>query len=511
MQKRKFCAAFLLAIFGLTLMIKPGFSADTLAPSDFQLKSFSKTVDFFDFARSYAAASGKPVPPSNWHAYLYQNYINTSGFQLFYSGLINITAGQGALTIPVQSFMEHYRTPNGKDVLTSSSFLMLLAFNDTGTSLYANSPDMNDTLYASFTLGYDLNGLTGTSKPDLNSKTELIPLTHPDDNTWEWGMRYLNLSAIWWRMFINPLSPRFEALPIAVTTYDELTFTYRLVLDPASNTATVTSNYVIGRMTNLWLFWWLFLIPVVAHYNATGTYRPNGVKISDHTIYEFLAQQHIKMSIVLFQNSLVLDEVTESSFNGQTVTDADVDVSNGAISTESAGETLFKADFGVKKQYSLFNYTAGNTEAKYDAITRTVPRVGFAKNPLFAMHVALLKYVPLIVKNIDLPLYEKAQDHLLNMTYADYFYVISYPTYSGFRVEHDPTYTAYASLSASPAAGTPEIFGLLLVAGIVAVVIIGAVIFFNRRRPKTRAMAPSSPLSPPSAPTSPTAPSANTA
>jgi len=482
MQKKILFSTLLLLIFGATILIRPSLAVDTLSPNDFRLKSFSKTVDFFDFARAYAAASGKPVPPSNWHAYLYQNYINVSGFQLFYSGLVNITAGEGALTIPVQSFLEHYKTPNGKDVLMSSSFIMLLAFNDTATSLHDGSPDMNDNLYASFSLGFDLSNITGSSKPALTSKTELIPLTHPNANTWEWGMRYINLTAIWWRMFINPLSPRYEALPIAITTYEELTFTYKLVLNPVTDTATVTSNYVIGRMTNLWLIAWLFLTPIAAHFNATGTYWPNGAKISDQTIYQFLEQQHIKMSIVLFQNSLVLNDVTKSTFNNQNVTDTDVDVSNGAISTQAGNEEIFKADFGVKNEYTLYNFTASNTKVPGHlyANTRIVPRLGFAKNPLFAMHVALLKYVPLVVKHIDPLLYDRAKDHMLNMEYSDYFYIISYPTYSGFKVEHDPTYTAYASLESHPAEA-PKIFGLILIGGIVAAVTIGAVFVIKKR------------------------------
>jgi hypothetical protein len=153
-------------------------------------------------------------------------------------------------------------------------------------------------------------------------------------------MRYTNLTAIWWRMYINP--PHFDALPIAITTYDELTFTYKLVLDPANNTAILTSNYVIGRMTSLWLIWWLLLIPVVAHYNATGTYGPNGTKIANQTIYPFLEHQHIEMSIVLFQNSLVLNYTPENTFNNQNATNADIDVSNCAIVTEAGNEDTFK-------------------------------------------------------------------------------------------------------------------------------------------------------------------------
>jgi hypothetical protein len=301
-------------------------------------------------------------------------------------------------------------------------------------------------------------------------------------------MRYTNLTAVWWRLYTNPLNPSFEALPIAITTYDELTFTYELTLDPANHTAKLTSNYVIGRMTNLWLIYWLFFIPIVAYYNSTGTYRVNGTKIADTTIYQFLEQQHIKMSLVLFQNSLVLDQTTKSTFNNQNVTDAEIDVSNGAITTQAGNEDIFKTDFGTKKTYNLYNYTADPTETDFDtynAVTRTAPRVGFAKNHLFDIHVAFLKYVPLIVAHIDPPLYQRAKDHLLNMTYADYLYLISYPKYSGFRIEHDPTFTAYIASTAT-ATVPPNLFGLILIGGIMAAVVVGAVIVLRRRGAKTQ-------------------------
>jgi hypothetical protein len=495
MNRKMLLAVILSLIFATTLAMKPTSAVGTLTPSDFKLQSFSKTVDFFDFARAYAASQGKPVPPANWHAYLYQNYINVSGFQLYYSGLVNITAGQGALTIPVQSFLEHFKTPAGKDALTSSSFIMLLAFNDTASSLHIDSPDRNDNLYASFSLGLDLTSLYGNgSKPALSSKVTLIPLTSSDnDRTWEWGMRYTNLTAVWWRMFTDPLDPRYEAVPIAITTYEELTFKYKLTINPADNRATLTASYTIGRMTNLWLIYWLFFIPIVAHYNSTGLYRVNGTKISNETIYQYLEKQHIKMSVVLFQNSVVLGQTTESSFNSQNVTDADVDVSSGTISTEAGNEKIFDADFGTKEKYKLYNYTADPTEtnsSNYYAVTRTAPRAGYAKNPLFSLHVALLKYIPLIVAHIDPPLYQKAKDHMLNMTYADCFYLISYPKYSGYKVVHDPTYTAYIAETTSPATVPPNLLGLIIIGAIVIIAVIGAVFVLRRRGSKTQSIQP---------------------
>jgi hypothetical protein len=205
------------------------------------------------------------------------------------------------------------------------------------------------------------------------------------------------------------------------------------------------------------------------------------------------------MSVVLFQNSLVLSDTTKSTFNNQNVTDAEADVSNGAISTQAGNEEIFKTDFGTKKTYNLYNYPADHTETSYDnytAVTRTAPRVGFAKNHLFDIHVAFLKYVPLIIAHIDPPLYQKAKDHMLNMTYADYFYIISYPKYSGFKIKQDPTYTAYIA-SATTTTAPPNLFGLLLISGIIAVVVVGAVIVLRKRGVKTQITEPQAPPPPP--------------
>jgi hypothetical protein len=407
----------------------------------------------------------------------------------------------GALTIPVQSFIEHYKTPKGKDVLTSSSFIMLLAFNETSTSKYPDSPDVNDILYGSITFGWDIANITG--RPDLNTSATVIPLTHSADKlTWEWGMTYTNVAAIWAYMRVNPDTPGFnQTTPVAVTTYEELTFKYKLTINPTQNTAKVEASYVIGRMTNLWYIeswtWFFFVpIPVVAHLNSTGTYAVNGTKIRDETIYQWIHRQNIKMSIVLFQNSLVLDHTTKSinEANSANVTDAEQDVSNGAIATQTEdNEKIFEANFGTKQTYTLYNYTSGQTQGPYDAVTRTVPRLGYAKNPIFSMHVALLKYVPLIVQHIAPNMFQKAKDHVLNMTYADYFYVTSYPEYSGFKVTHDPTYTAYIA-AATTGTTPPNLFGLILVAAIIVIVVAAAVLLVKRRGSRTQAAKTAQPV-----------------
>src|SRR6266702_8837540 len=84
---------------------------------------------------------------------------NIDGSQLFYAGLVNATHNGMNVTVPLQTFFEHYHTIGGKDAITASSFLGLVSFRENATSIFPNSPDKNDTVYASFSLGYPLQAM----------------------------------------------------------------------------------------------------------------------------------------------------------------------------------------------------------------------------------------------------------------------------------------------------------------------------------------------------------------
>jgi hypothetical protein len=347
---------------------------------------------------------------------------------------------------------------------------------------------MNDILYASFSLGFDLSAYNAV-RPALNSKTEIMPLTPSEDKlVWTWGMKYTNLTALWWRTWIDPLNPRFEnSWPIAITTYDELTFTYKLTINPAAGTATLQENHVIGRMRDLIvglfpLFW--------VYYNSTGTYGPLGRKLGDETIYNFIENNNLKMSIINFQTSIMADHETYSQTpSGENVTDAETPVTDTSIDTYADdGEKIFNADFSTKQTYKLYNYTADPTEttsSTYDSNARTAQIKGFAGNGgLFAYHIGLMKFLPLVVVHMYPGLFVKAVSTISNMSKANYFYVIAYPQYSGFRVEHDPTFTAYIATSEAPSTTQPGPGGFALLVLIIAVVAIVVAVFVLRRKPK---------------------------
>ena len=493
-MKNKCLSALLLIAIALISAIVPLASAETLVKSDFEQESFAKTVDYFDYVRAYATLNGIETPEGfeNWHANMYMTYVNNSGLKLLYAGLEDITTdGSAYLRIPMQSFIIHYKTnENNRDAIVASTFLMLMAFNETAASLYPDSPDMNDVLYASFSLGFDLSDL-GKTLPVLNSQTEIIPLAH-SGNAWSWGMKYSNLTALWWRTWIDPNNPTFNnSWPLALTVYDELSFTYTLTIDPDAGTATLQENHVIGRMRHLFVG----LIPLLwVYYNSTGNYGMLGKKLSDETIYDYIENNNLKMSVINFQTSIMADHETYSATpSGQNVTDAETSVTDTSISTYADdGEKIFNADFGTKKTYKLFDYTVDPTETTfntYDSTARTAQIYGFAGNGgLFAYHIGLMKFLPLVVVHMYPVLFAKAVSTIANMSQANYFYIIAYPEYSGYRVEHDPTFTAY--MAAAPSAtsqpdqptGGGGIGVIILLAIIIAVVVIAVAVILLRRK-----------------------------
>jgi len=494
-----------------TLFAKPA-SADELLKTDFQGESFAKVVDYFDYARAWALLHGLTRPQNFWHAYTYVTYVNKMGLQMLYAGLCNISLENKVyLTIPMQTLLLHYKTEKkNRDALVASSFLMLMGFNDTAKSIYPDSPDRNDTLWASFSFGINLNEVfPNTTFPTLNSKSEIFPLTHSDDKlTWKWGMKYTNLTALWITTHITEDSTTDTSKPWGFATYEELTFNYTLSIDPNTHKATITQDHAIGRIRDLWIFWGWFLIPLYNHYNSTGCYM-YGTKLSNETVYDFLHKNNVKMSIVDFQTSIMLDRETYStSAAGENVTDSEVSVGDSTISTYADDdEKIFDTAFGVKETYKLFNYTddpTENTSHTYDTIARTAKIGGYAKNQdLFRSHKNFATYLPLILVHMYPELYQKAKETITNMTRADYLLLISYPNYSGYRIEHDPLYTAYFAPTGAATTG-PNLGGLIVIAAIAVVAIAIAVVILKKRRqkqpsqPQTEQVSPPQPPSPPS-------------
>ncbi len=499
LPNRKFGALSLIALGFLMLLafIPKNTFADTITNTDFQAESFSKTVDYYDYVRQYAAANGFPVPNTTEHAYIYTNYINVGGFQLFYAGLVNATHNGMFVTIPIQTFFEHFKTPAGKDAITASSFISLVAFREnSSTTLYQNSPDRNDEIYASFSLGVNLAALTGHPIPSYVAGSQIIPLTSTDGNHWTWGLRYTNLNAIWWRIYPDPFAAWYDAnIPRGLAQYSELTFNYALAIDPGSKTATLTASYTVGRMTDLWL---LTTNPAT-HLNSTGTYNLNGSRNSTQTVYQYLQSKQVKLSIVLSQKTILASNtVSDKDDSGASVdSDNSTDVTHTGVNTsaQADGERAFRSDFGVKSTYKLYNYTSDPTQTNYSTYnvnTRSVSRPAWGGNPVFWLQNRFMGFLPLFVAHVDPSLIQQAKQGLVSLSVSDYLYIISYPTWGGYRIVNDPSYTAFYQ-----PAGNIGLLTSIFIAVAVAAGVGGVFAFlFRRKRAASISMAGSTGPSP---------------
>ena len=501
-------ALTLLALGIMMLLVfipKNTYAATTLSGSDFQAQSFSKTVDYYDYVRAYAQSQGYNISAiQNQHAYIYTTYINVGGFQLFYAGLLNATHNGMNVTIPIQTVFEHFKTPSGKDAITASSFLSLVAFQEGSNTIFPNSPDKNDTVYASFSLGYPLAAFGTHPVPTYLANSQIIPLASTDSNHWTWGLNYTNLNAIWWRIYPDPvLTPfqQWDQTPVAFAQYSQLSFTYSLVIDPTAKTATLTTSYTVGQMTDLYVL----TGPQVLHYDASGTWNLNGQSRGATTIYQFLAQGGYKLSIVQSHMTVLASTTTTDSTSSGTSVDNDkeTDVSNTAVNTmANDGEKVFSTNFGTKPSYQLYNSTSGSS-ATYSDNVRTASRPAWGGNAVYQVQNAFMSFLPFFVYHVDPTLFTAAKTGMASFKIANYLYVISYPTWGGYKIVNDPQYEAFYQPASGLALLTVIFIAIAVAAGI------GGVFAFLFRRKRSTAIALTGTTAP-SSPTSPMGPSGPT-
>jgi hypothetical protein len=84
----------------------------------------------------------------------------------------------------------------------------------------------------------------------------------------------------------------------------------------------------------------------------------------------------------------------------------------------------------------------------------------------------LLRFLPSLVAHMHPLMYLKAKESITNMTKADFLYIIAYPNYSGYRVEHDPVFTAYVSYVAIPEFPSNAILPLMIISALLIVLYI---------------------------------------
>jgi hypothetical protein len=378
----------------------------------------------------------------------YVNYDKGNGsFQasLVALGVIeNRTSGVKA-TLPYQLLALHYTTPLNKDIFIGALLGFLYAWNET---IRNGVPDPGEQRWFLIPYGYNEQNV---SKP---LTIEAIPATKLGEGHYQFGVRYTNLYA---RLVDAKNATTFLwtlILPLFEVTLSELTITYDIKVNATSGEIAIETYYVVGQVGEL-----LILGKTIS--NPQPYLKHIGIGAA-HFVVVFASQyrsQTIGSAAPLAAANRNLANIT---------TDAEGRQRAFALAT--------RGDYDVYDEstnpYTLLNsslpaYSWILTPSLTDLIL-----IGWqlqASADLFCVIAYAMS--PNLQTRFTSPrdLYYKANE---TFTGAAFWYGIAFPEYHGYRVVHDPVYTAYSNIGHIRA--LPQWLGLafLTAASMVGIVVL---------------------------------------
>ena len=111
----------------------------------------------------------------------------------------------------------------------------------------------------------------------------------------------------------NVSDPENPGEPVGILRISELTFNYTLSFDLASKQAIITTNYVIGQPSDLWL--------------VDGSYYTNDPSNDNYNLTAILTEQGLSLAIANFQLTVVLDS-TGAEIGSNAITSDGTPLSN---------------------------------------------------------------------------------------------------------------------------------------------------------------------------------------
>jgi len=398
------------------------------------------------------------------------SYVNHDDAQAFLLAFETYEKDGNVSTLPYQLFGMHYKSPENRDIFIGAVFAFMMAFNDTynGTGPGENGmpdPGYEDVYYVvPFGVGGTLTG--GNYVPEVTP----IPAQKLGDGHYQFGMRYTNLYA----KIIDASNPwallLSTAYPLYIARFSELSVTYDIRFG-ANNTLTAQTFYTLGQVTKLWLW---------------------GIEVDPQLIpdnWGIAAVHYVAMFGSTYQ---VLGNQT-----GHTI-DTDIQHQVGEDLNLKVGSPPRRVfDVGFRGKFDLINESSGATIRAGDDARNLIVRATLVDRLLVAWQgafslgvMATMAYAlsPDLQARYDGPLdlFLTGGHEFLTSTL---WYAVSFPRWDGYRVEHDPVYTAY--MAPPTTASTPNfaaIAGLLLLIMIIIVVV--AVVVVAASRKKTRNLPP---------------------
>jgi hypothetical protein len=400
------------------------------------------------------------------------SYVNDNNVQAFLLALNMVEDENGSGTVPFQLFGMHYMTPEGQDIFISAVLAFLMVFDDTynGTGPGSNGlPDPgheNVSYVIPFAVG---NALDDVYPPEV----EVQEVEKLGEGHYRFGIQYRNLYA-----FVTPnflLSMLFNSGWIA--KFSELTVSYEITMDKETGEVRAETWYTIGQVTELWGFLFGFPIPLDVEDD-----------ISDS----------LGLSVVHFVTVFTSKYQGPSGNTTGNTIDTDINApleEDIVLKVGDSGERAMK--IGTRGTFDLINESSDEVVKEDQPAMNAIVgaqlvdlllvawQLGFAAGSMSIFAYALSEHVQ---DAYDSPL-DLCQRSLVP-TNEDGFnayplwYAVSFPQWEGYRVVHDPVYTAYTAFDVPAEEETDEFdpAGLVILVLIIAVAVVAIVAVATRKK-----------------------------
>ncbi|UCE72949.1 MAG: hypothetical protein JSV56_07890 [Methanomassiliicoccales archaeon] len=394
-------------------------------------------------------------------------YVNSSDVQVFLVALNNVIGKEGKKgVLPYQLFGMHYYTPKGREVFIGAIFAFLMAYNDTnGNNI--QDPGNEDVYYI---IPFGLDDENGSYAPQINVHN----VEKLEEGHYRFGITYTNLFAKIvdgndpWSFWVS------VALPVLHARFSELTVMYDVTIDDETGEVKAETYYTIGQ------------VEVIRIWGAPA--EPRDILNENWGIS---AVHYVSVFASWYK-------ITSQETGHEINTGISAPAENISIKVGDKDDRAF--DIGYRGTYDLLNEsssphtTVAEDKNAYNILLQAKPadlilvgwQLGFSAG-LFS----LLSYA--LSENIQ-DQYSSPKDlrHKWWLNYAHtarLWYAVSFPGWRGYRVEHDPTYTAYFGASSSTPPdedddGRPCGLGSLLIIGAVCIPSIPVISKRTRRKKK---------------------------
>jgi hypothetical protein len=394
----------------------------------------------------------------------YVNYEDVQAFLVAFKSVGNDTASG---TLPWQMYGMHYFTPDGNEVFIGALLAFLMVYNDTNDNGIPNpdAPHNEDIFYViPFGVGDTLEGQDSYAPVVTPIQAKELSEGH-----YQFGMKYQNMYAYVSR---NPIMGAILRTGW-IAKFSELTITYDITIDKDSGEVKTETYYTIGQVTELWGL--LLGIP----FQADPADLPASLGISA-----------VHFVTIFTSNYQITGETS-----GKTISPTKTELADENITiavgnkNERAFAIRFMGQFDLKDEttgnYTKTNKTAYNIllQAKFNDLILVAWQLEFSAAIFSIFAYALSDYVQ---EEYDSPR-DLAQKSLIPWNPKGFgvralWYAVCFPSWEGYRVEHDPVYIGYIKDASAEEESGPCGAGALVFVG--AICVPSATVFSRKKRNK---------------------------